>query len=222
MHDPRLTDTPAEAFLDRHVKVTACVIWLHGAGETGKTWHGRLKEGVSRIRMPWVEFVFPDAPGAGGAWVNVPLPVQEATANAAAGLEAAVADVHARLAELEASRGIGASRVVLGGCGPGAALALLAGRTYPKPLAGIACVGGWLLRPADAAAAAASAARPPVLLCHAEEDDEVPLQLHYAACSWLRKRGHEVTAHEPPTLPLPLRLRLSTKPLPEPGPEPGP
>jgi predicted esterase len=98
---------------------------------------------------------------------------------------------------------------VLGGCGPGAALALLAGRTYSKPLAGIACIGGWLLRPADDAAAAASSARPPVLLCHAEEDDEVPMQLHYAACSWLRKRGHEVTAHQTPTLDLSLPLRRS-------------
>lgn len=147
--------------------------------------------------MPWVEFIFPDAPaGAGCAWVGVQLPVQPAAADAAAGLDAAVANVHAMLTDLEASRGIDASRVVLGGCGPGAALALLAGRTFPKPLAGIACIGGWLLRPADATAAAASSARPPVLLCHAEEDDEVPIQLHYAACSWLRERGHEVTSHE--------------------------
>jgi phospholipase/carboxylesterase len=204
------TDTAAELHCDRHVNVTACVIWLHGAGETGKTWRGRLKEGVSRIRMPWVEFVFPDAPaGTGCAWVGVPLPVQPAAADAAAGLEAAVADVHAMLTDLEASRSIDASRVVLGGCGPGAALALLAGRTYSKPLAGIACIGGWLLRPADDAAAAASSARPPVLLCHAEEDDEVPMQLHYAACSWLRKRGHEVTAHQTPTLDLSLPLRRS-------------
>ena len=207
------TDTPAEMHCDRHVNVTACVIWLHGAGETGKTWRGRLKEGVSRIRMPWVEFVFPDAPtGAGCAWVGVPLPVQPAAADAAAGLEAAVANVHAMLTDLEASRGIEASRVVLGGCGPGAALALLAGRTYPKPLAGITCIGGWLLRPADAAAAAASSARPPVLLCHAEEDDEVPMQLHYAACSWLRKHGHEVIAHQTPT--------HGPEPVPAPVPEP--
>ena len=41
--------------------VTACVVWLHGVGESGKTWHERFKQGVSKIRMPWVEFSFPDA-----------------------------------------------------------------------------------------------------------------------------------------------------------------
>ena len=219
--DETRTDTPAEAALDSHISTSACVIWLHGDGETGQTWRGRLKEGVSRIRMPWVAFDFPDAPS--GAWIDVPLPVKEVAADAAVGLEAAVAAVHARLVDLEA-RGLPASRVVLGGCGPGAALALLAGRTYSKPLAGIACVGGWLLRPADAAAAAASAARPPVLLCHAEEDEEVPLQLHWAACAWLRKRGHEVPTHESQTLAISLclSLRLGPDPGPDPDPDPGP
>ena len=118
------------------------------------------------------------------------------------------------LADLEAFAASTPRASCLSSCGPGAALALLAGRTYPKPLAAIACIGGWLLRPADATAAAASSARPPVLLCHAEEDDEVPIQLHYAACTWLRERGHEVSAHQTRTLGLSLPL------VPAPAPEP--
>ena len=123
--------------------VTACVVWLHGVGESGKTWHERFKQGVSKIRMPWVEFSFPDA---AEGWFDVALPVCEAPTDAAPRLDSAVAQLHAVLEELEASRGIPASRVVLGGCGPGGALALLAGRTYGKQLAGVACIGGWLLR----------------------------------------------------------------------------
>ena len=134
------------------IATTACVIWLHGDGESGKIWHKRFKEGVSKIRMPWVEFTFPDAPEG---WFDVAFPVREAPADAAPQLDSRVAKLHAELANLEATRGIPASRVVLGGCGPGAALALLAGRTYGKQLAGIACIGGWLLRPNDAASSAA-------------------------------------------------------------------
>ena len=47
---------------------TACVIWLHGGGESGEVWRTRLKEGVSRLKLPWVDFLFPDAPV--GGWID--------------------------------------------------------------------------------------------------------------------------------------------------------
>ena len=104
--------------------ITACVVWLHGDGEEPHEWYARFKEGVSKLRMPWVEFSFPKAPRHN--WFGVDLPILSPGAEDAELLATAVAEVHAHIAQLE-QRGIAPSRVVLGGYGAGAALALLAG-----------------------------------------------------------------------------------------------
>ena len=75
--------------------------------------------------MPWVEFSFPEAPSKSN-WFGAELPILRAQVEDAERLEEAVANVHRELSQLE-SRGIVASRVILGGYGPGGALALLAG-----------------------------------------------------------------------------------------------
>lgn len=162
----------------------AVVLWLHGAGEAPDAWFKRFKTGVDKIRMPWIDFAFPAAPTKN--WFGAELPVIDSSFEHG-GLDAAVAHVHMLLEEIEA-RGISPARIVLGGYGPGGALALLAGRTYARPIAGIACMGGWLLRPNKPSAAA----RPPILLCHGEEDDDIPLELCRFACTWLQSEGFDI------------------------------
>ena len=115
--------------------------------------------------MPWIEFACPEADRRN--WFGVDLPVINDSAVDGAELDAAIAHVHSELDAIQ-HKGIAASRIVLGGYGPGAALALLAGRTYGHDLAGIACMGGWLLRPNRPS----SSARSPILLGHGEEDDD--------------------------------------------------
>ena len=166
----------------------ACVLWLHGDEEKGASWT-RLENDVTfglGLRIPWARWAFPDAPG-GGPWFTYEFPVLDATADPA-DLEAAVSAVHAMLAEIEKT-GISSSRILLGGFGPGAALALLAGRSYPRALAGIACLAGWYLRPRQPS----SSARAPVLLCHGVDDDDVDISLHDHALAKLKGDGFEVT-----------------------------
>ena len=136
--------------------ITAHVIWLHGEGEKGSHWHARLREGVSKLRLTWVDFEFPDAPSGAKNFFDVNLPIWDGSKCVIGGLDEAVANIHAKIARVIAE-GIAPSRVLLGGHGPGAALALLAGRMYEEQLAGIACLGGWLLRPD----VPSSTARPP-------------------------------------------------------------
>ena len=169
--------------------VNACVVWLHGDGETGHTWYLRFKSGVDRIRMPWIEFACPEADRRN--WFGVDLPVINDSAVDGAELDAAIAHVHSELDAIQ-YKGIAASRIMLGGYGPGAALALLAGRTYGHDLAGIACMGGWLLRPNHPS----SSARSPILLGHGEEDDDVPFELYRFACSWLTAEGYDLECQQ--------------------------
>ena len=172
------------------VPINAVCLWLHGAGEKGQDWRARLREGVSRLRLTWVDFDFPDAPENAPSWFDVALPVWDG-AKEFAGIDAAVAAVHAKLKAAEA-KGIAPSRIVLGGHGPGAALALLAGRTYPAQIGGIASLAGWVLRPT----VESSAARPRILLCHGDDDDEVPYDLYTHALSYFRSRHYAVTYQE--------------------------
>lgn len=171
-------------------KADAAVVWLHGEDETGSSWTRLENDAMYGLgtRLPWVKWVFPDAPG-GGAWFDIEYPVMNASSEPLR-LDEAVGAVHAILKELEAS-GISASRIVLGGFGSGAALALLAGRTYEHALAGIASLSGWYLRPQQPSSA--KAAGTPVLLCHGEEDDEVPIEHFHSACAKLRRDGVDLS-----------------------------
>ena len=165
----------------------AVCLWLHGDGETGMSWKRLEKDPMSGLglRLPWVRWSFPTAPeGRGFAYE---FPVLEARVEQA-GLDAAVSSVHAMIREIEAT-GIPPSRILLGGFGPGAALALLAGRLYPHSLAGIAAISGWYLRPREPS----SETRAPVLLCHGVEDDDVDISMHDQAISWLKRDGFEVS-----------------------------
>jgi lysophospholipase II len=169
----------------------ACVLWLHGDAETGKAWE-RLEADPTYglgVRLPWVQWAFPTAPE--GAWFDYELPIIDATTEFQR-VDEAVRAVHGMLKQIEAE-GVRADRILLGGFGPGAALALLAGRTYPKRLAGIAGLSGWYMRPR--LPSSHLGCETPVLLCHGEEDDEVPCELHTEACARLRRDGTELISH---------------------------
>jgi len=167
----------------------ACVLWLHGADETGASWERLEADPMSglRLRLPWVQWAFPTAKD--GEWFAHELPVIEA-ATEFAGIDDAVATVHAMLRQVEEG-GIQPARILLGGFGPGAALALLAGRTYLHRLAGIVGLSGWYMRPRNPSTAEGLCT--PVLLCHGEDDDEVPVELFAEACARLERDGVELS-----------------------------
>ncbi|KOO33349.1 phospholipase carboxylesterase family protein [Chrysochromulina tobinii] len=171
----------------------ACVLWLHGDEDTGNGWERLESDPMSGLgrRLPWVQWAFPTA--RSGTWFDYELPIIEASTEFKR-VDDAVHTVHAMLAQIVES-GIKPSRIVLGGHGPGAALALLAGRTYQHTLAGIAGLSGWYMRPRQKSSE--YGVRTPVLLCHGEDDDDVPVELHSEACGRLRRDGVELSSYNP-------------------------
>jgi predicted esterase len=170
----------------------ACVLWLHGDEDTGNGWERLESDPMSGLgrRLPWVQWAFPTA--RSGNWFDYELPIIEASTEYRR-VDDAVHTVHAMLAQIVES-GIKPSRIVLGGHGPGAALALLAGRTYQHTLAGIAGLSGWYMRPRQKSSE--YGVRTPVLLCHGEDDDDVPVELHSEACGRLRRDGVELSSYK--------------------------
>lgn len=61
------------------------------------------------------------------------------------GIACATKYVH-ELVDAEVASGIPSERIIIGGCSMGGALALYAGLTYDKPLAGIVCLSGFLIQ----------------------------------------------------------------------------
>jgi predicted esterase len=178
---------------------SATVIWLHGcAGDPPRGW----LRAVSKLNMPWCKFLLPVAAsrrqagqdvqvgkaGDGGGLLEPTTGWADDDLDTPAEPESlwrAVEMVH-DLVDREAGLGVLPDRIVIGGFGQGAAVALLAALTYPEQLAGAACFAGYLpssmLGRAGPRAPRAggldvsvAAAYLPVLMCHGSRDAVVPV-----------------------------------------------
>ena len=124
-------------------------LFLHGLGDTGRGWSHLPQE----LRLPkGVRYSFPDAPVQpvscnGGqrmtSWMDLQsIPVQPGDPDDVVGLEASRKAIHA-LIDKEVASGTPSTDIVVGGFSQGGAMALLAGYSYPKPLAAVVCLSGW-------------------------------------------------------------------------------
>ncbi|OMJ20829.1 Acyl-protein thioesterase 1 [Smittium culicis] len=105
-------------------KHTASVIFLHGLGDNGHGWSSIASQMAEQL--PHVRFIFPHAPER---------PITLNFGMQMPGCE---------LIEAEISQGISSDRIVISGFSQGAAMSYLTGLTYPKKLAGIAALSGYL------------------------------------------------------------------------------
>lgn len=99
---------------------------------------------------------------------SLPTSANEEVTEDEEGIEKAKRMVH-DLIESEEKAGIPSNRILLGGFSQGGALALYAGLSYPKPLAGILALSCWLplhkkFTPHDANLGT------PILQCHGRQD----------------------------------------------------
>lgn len=198
---------------------TSTVIWLHGnAGDPPRGW----LRAVAKLNMPWCKFLLPVAasfhPGTEGpcsADDNVLLEPTlgwndhdrgsgmgvHATEETPESLWGAVEMVH-DLIDREAKLGIEPDKVVVGGFGQGAAVALLAALTYPRQLAGVASLCGYLPaallgspgvgppgRRGGGLDVSVAAAYLPVLMCHGSRDAVVPVMTGLATYKTLASLG---------------------------------
>ena len=184
---------------------TAAVIWLHGLGADGNDFAALVPE-LDLRNCPPIHFVFPHAPempvtvNAGyvmPAWYDI-LGAGLVQRQDAAGIHRSAAAITA-LIEHEISRGIPAQRIVLAGFSQGSAMALHTGLRFPKRLAGIVALSGYLPL-AESLAVERSFANTdtPILMCHGSMDPVVAPQRGEASRDRLIALGYAVQWHSYP------------------------
>lgn len=172
------------------------MVWLHGLGADGHD----FAPIVPVLRLPHARFVFPHAPAMpvtinGGfvmpAWYDIRSLDRAPDREDAEDIRVS-AECIAELLEREIDRGIPAERIVLAGFSQGAAMALHVGLRFPKRLAGIVVLSGYLVLPETLAAEWHAENRStPVLFGHGRHDDLVPMASG-------REAFDRVQRHRPP------------------------
>jgi len=158
---------------------SATVIWLHGLGADGHD----FEPIVPLLDLPHARFIFPHAPEIPvtinngwvmRAWYDIRSLEQRSDREDPAQVLESAAKI-AELIERERERGVDSSRIVLGGFSQGGAMTLYAGLRYPRALAGLISLSGYLLFPERLGAELSSAnRRTPALIAHGTFDDVVP------------------------------------------------
>ena len=186
---------------------TAAVIWLHGLGADGNDFAAIVPE-LNLAQCPDIRFVFPHAPSIpvtlnGGyvmpAWYDI-LGTDLQRREDDAGIRHSELAMHA-LIEREITRGIPSERIVLAGFSQGCAMVLHTGLRYPKRLAGIMALSGYLpLAPSVAAECSDVNRSVPIFLAHGTADPVVVLARGEASRNALTAMGYPVQWH---TYPMP-------------------
>ncbi|KAI7943401.1 hypothetical protein MJO29_013245, partial [Puccinia striiformis f. sp. tritici] len=134
--------------MSQPVKRTAAVIFSHGLGDSSAGW-SFLAEQLGSV-LPWVN-CFPDAPlqpvtlnmGAKmQSWFDI-LGLRPDAPEDEKGLLESVKTIQS-LVDKQIQAGIPSERIVVGGFSQGGAISILTGLMSPSPLAGVACLSGFL------------------------------------------------------------------------------
>ena len=181
------------------------VIWLHGLGADGHDFEPIVPFlGLSSAMA--VRFIFPHAlmrpvTVNGGAvmraWYDI-IEISTCRGQDEAGISHSARKVR-ELIDLEISRGIPASKIILAGFSQGGAMALHVGLRYPEKLAGIMALSAYLLFPERLQSQSSTAnAGTSVFIGHGTQDPVVPFSLGQAAHSLLQTGERSVEWHSYP------------------------
>jgi phospholipase/carboxylesterase len=186
---------------------TAAVIWLHGLGADGNDFANLVPE-LDLSACPPIRFIFPHAPTLpvtinGGyvmpAWYDI-RGADLVSRQDAEGIQKSALAISA-LIENEISRGIAAENIVLAGFSQGCAMALHTGLRFPKRLAGVMALSGYLpLAETFAAERHAANAATPIFMAHGSQDPVVVPARGEASRDLLTSLGYAVHWH---TYPMP-------------------
>ncbi len=178
----------------------ACVIWLHGLGDSGNGFAPIVPE----LKLPAdlaVRFIFPHAPerpvtiNAGmrmRAWYDI----KSLDFNNRADVDG-VTDSAARveaLIEAEHKKGIPYDRIILAGFSQGGVIALHLAARYANKLAGVLALSTYMCEPEKLAAQAVDVNKQtPIMMAHGEQDEVVPMFLGHTAYKTLTENGFNAT-----------------------------
>lgn len=185
--------------IEPNVTATACVIWLHGLGDSGAGFSPIVPE-LGLPKNHAVRFVFPHAPEQAvtinqgyvmRSWYDIKSMDLHNRADMDGVLESEV-KVKALIKE-QIDSGILASNIVLAGFSQGGVLSMFTGLRYPEKLAGIMALSCYLPN-ADALPEQLSVANSDtaILQQHGDNDDVVPLNAGKMANSLLKAKNYPV------------------------------
>lgn len=180
----------------------ACVIWLHGLGDSG---HG-FAPIVPELKIPadmGVRFIFPHAPERpvtinGGMRMRAWYDIKSLDFNSRADLEGVIdsAAQVGRLLDKQIADGIPADKIVLAGFSQGGVIALHLATRTDKKLAGVMALSTYMCEPGRLAEEAVDTNKAtPILMAHGEQDEVVPVFLGNAASKVLSDNGFDVSWH---------------------------
>ncbi len=180
------------------------VIWLHGLGASGHDFEPIVPE-LKFPQRPGVRFIFPHAPirpitvngGASmRAWYDIDSLDFDSRQQDDEGIAQSVSEV-SDLIDNEISRGIPENNIVLAGFSQGGAIALQAGLTLNKPIAGIVALSTYLPMLQDAVdAITTEKLSTPIFMAHGTVDDVIPVAIATASRDKLNAREANVEWHQ--------------------------
>ncbi|AEA96300.1 alpha/beta hydrolase [Alteromonas mediterranea] len=178
----------------------ACVIWLHGLGDSG---HG-FAPIVPELKLPdsmAVKFLFPHASERpitinGGmrmrAWYDIKSLDFESRADLE-GVKESAEQVE-QLIKAQIESGIKAERIVLAGFSQGGVIALHLAPRFSQKLAGVMALSTYMCEPALLSSEALDVNREtPIMMAHGEQDEVVPVFMGNAAFKTLNECGFKAT-----------------------------
>jgi phospholipase/carboxylesterase len=200
-----MTTTLDSIQLDSAPNPTVSIIWMHGLGADGSDFVPIVKE-LDLAGCPPIRFVFPHAPSIpvtmnGGyimpAWYDIAAAGTDIARREDEGGLRKSQQAIGQLIEVEKSRGIPASRIVLAGFSQGCAMALQTGLRYPERLAGLLCLSGYLpLHTALTEERHAANQDTPIFMAHGRADPVIPMQRGEQSRDILAAAGYQVEWHE--------------------------
>uniref|UniRef100_A0A9J2PAV4 palmitoyl-protein hydrolase n=2 Tax=Ascaris TaxID=6251 RepID=A0A9J2PAV4_ASCLU len=186
-------------------KHTATIIFLHGLGDTGHGWSSVFAD---EIPIDHVKSICPTAPiipvtlNMGmrmPAWFDL-YGLTPDTQEDEDGIEQSAKIIHSMIDE-EVRSGTPADRIIIGGFSMGGALALYAGLTYDKPLAGILGLSSFLVQRSKVPGNHTANSNTPILMGHGGADFMVPIAFGEMTAAFLKKFNPNVLMKTYPSMP---------------------
>ncbi|HET6371592.1 MAG TPA: alpha/beta fold hydrolase [Nitrospiria bacterium] len=169
---------------------SGCVVALHGRGVDGED----LMPLAAMLDFASLRFVFPHAPleaeFGGRAWYPLTSESHEAILKSRNFLLELIRTIE--------KQGTPAAMIALMGFSQGGVMSLDAGLRYPKRLAGVASLSGYLHDPEHLATEKGEIAGLPVFIAHGTADDVLPVSGSRQAAKLLQGTGVAVTYKEYP------------------------
>lgn len=180
------------------------VIWLHGLGASGHDFEPIVPE-LKFLARPGVRFLFPHAPirpitvndgAAMRGWFDINSLDFETRGQDDAGIAESVSAID-ELIEHEISRGIAETNIVLAGFSQGGAIALQAGLTIDRNLAGIVALSTYLPMTVETLERVErKQLETPIFMAHGTQDDIIRLSIAEQSRDKLQAKDAAIEWHQ--------------------------